>query len=52
MRRDVEEATRDKMVDDLDENINLEKRAAGNATDSRLRRQAEIPDIPDQDNTK
>ena len=44
MRRDVLEGTWDEMVDDLDENINLEKRAAGNETDSRLRRQAELPD--------
>jgi hypothetical protein len=52
VRRDVLEGTWDEMIDDLDDNIELEKRAAGNETDSRSRRQAEIPDIPDQDNTK
>jgi hypothetical protein len=52
VRRDVLEGTWDEMVDDLDDNIELEKRATGNETDSRFKRQAEIPDIPDQDNTK
>ena len=52
VRRDVLEGTWDEMLDDMDANIELEKRAAGNETDSRYKRQAEIPDIPNQDNTK
>ena len=51
VRRDVLEGTWDEMLDDMADNIELEKRA-GNETDSRYRRQAELPDIPNQDNTK
>jgi hypothetical protein len=40
------------MIDDMDDNTDLEKRSAVNEADSRSRRQAEIPDISDEDNTK
>jgi len=47
VRRDVLEGTWEEMVDNLEE-----KNTAGNETDSRFRRQAEIPKIPDQDTSK
>ena len=39
------------MVENLDDEDTLEKNA-GNKTDSRMRRQAEIPEIPEEDKTK
>ena len=48
------EGTWEEMVDNLEDNGHgiLEKNTAGNETDSRFRRQAEIPKIPDQDTSK
>ena len=52
VRRDVQEGTWEELVDDLGDDRDLEKNGAGNATDSRVKRQVEIPVIPEQDNTK
>ena len=46
------EGTWEEMIDNLEDDIIIEKKAGGNETDSRIRRQAEIPNIPDQDNSK
>ena len=46
------EGTWEEMVDNLEDDGIVEKNTAGNETDSRFRRQAEIPKIPDQDTSK
>jgi len=51
VRRDVLEGTWEEMVENLDDEDTLEKNG-GNKTDSRMRRQAEIPEIPEEDKTK
>eukprot|EP00092_Neocalanus_flemingeri_P076819 GFUD01095312.1.p1 GENE.GFUD01095312.1~~GFUD01095312.1.p1 ORF type:complete len:269 (+),score=61.87 GFUD01095312.1:236-1042(+) len=55
-KRGILEGTFEELVDNLaddEDNSFIEKRAAGNETASaRSKRQAQIPDIPDQDNTK
>jgi len=52
VRRDVLEGTWEELIDNMDDELTIEKKAGGNETDSRIRRQAEIPNIPDQDNSK
>ena len=51
----MQEGTFEELIDDIGDEGDgvIEKRAAGNGTASeRAKRQAEIPDDPEQDNTK
>jgi len=52
VRRDVLEGTWEEMVDNMTDEDTLENKNGGNKTDSRIRRQAEIPEIPEEDKTK
>ena len=52
VRRDVMEGTWEEMVDNLKDNMEVEKHGASNGTFARVKRQIEIPAIPEQDNTK
>ena len=46
------EGTWEEMVDNLKDNMEVEKQVASNGTFARVKRQIEIPVIPEQDNTK
>ena len=46
------EGTWEEMVDNLKDNMEVEKHGASNGTFARVKRQIEIPVIPEQDNTK
>ena len=46
------EGTWEEMVDNRTGEDTLENNNAGNKTDSRLKRQAEIPEIPEEDKNK
>ena len=52
VKRDVMEGTCEEMVDNLNDNMDVEKHGASNGTFARVKRQIEIPAIPEQDNTK
>ena len=52
VKRDIMEGTWEEMIDNLNDDMVLENNGADNVTYSRVKRQVEIPDIPDLDNTK
>ena len=52
VRRDVMEGNWEELLDNLKDNMEVEKHGASNGTFARLKRQIEIPVIPEQDNTK
>ena len=52
VKRDIMEGNWEEMIDNLNDDMVIENNGAGNATYSRVKRQVEIPDIPELDNTK